>query len=207
MIPSASATVIADISVDTSPLIGHPAGPFSLEFQLNLGGEDSGSGLLWAVLSNFDFSGGSPAGSPNYVGGATGSLASSVTLFDLSFFNQFIQPFTPGSHLSFHMELAPNGFVVFPDEFTFAILDRTGVEIPTTSPFDVFLQVDLRPGADNSNTPVLAFGSDASQSPAAGGPAINIAPPTVTETPEPNFAPIIGAALIALGLYRRRISR
>src|SRR5437868_15463863 len=84
------ASIIYDISVNATPLIGHSAGPFSLEFQLN-DGSGIGDGNNTVVLSNFAFgAGGGQAGSPILNGGTTGALGSSVTIRDSSFFNQFI---------------------------------------------------------------------------------------------------------------------
>ena len=78
-----------DISMNTAPLIGHPAGPFSLEFQLN-DGSGTGDENNTAVLSNLTFGGGAPVGAPSLIGGATGDAGSSITITESSFFNQFI---------------------------------------------------------------------------------------------------------------------
>jgi hypothetical protein len=122
-----------DISMNTAPLIGHAAAPFSLEFQL-IDGNGTGDANNTAVLSNFTFSGGMPVGAPSLVGEATGDARSSISITDSSFFNQFIQQFTPGSELGFHLSLTTNvdaGGV--PDQFTFSILDSSGSELPTQS--------------------------------------------------------------------------
>src|SRR5271167_1357003 len=91
-----------DMSMNTAPLIGHPAGPFSLEFQLN-DGSGTGDDNNTAVLSNFTFGGGAPVGAPSLIGGATGDAGSSITITESSFFNQFIQQFTPGNQLDFDL--------------------------------------------------------------------------------------------------------
>src|SRR5207245_11083515 len=86
------AGIVYNVSLNTSPLIGHAAGPFSLGFQFN-DGIGTGDANNTAVLSAFQFGvGGSAAGVPTLFGGATGSLASGVTLTDSSFFYAFIQP-------------------------------------------------------------------------------------------------------------------
>src|SRR5579884_3177314 len=173
---SSNAAVIYDISITTAALIGHPAGPFSLEAQLN-DGSGTNDANNTATMSGFTFGSGGPTGSPSLTGGATGSLSSSVALTDSSFFNQFIQGFTPGSTLSFKLSLTTNvdaGGV--PDEFSLAILDKTAVEIPTTGPANALLIIDI----DFSSPMVSAFATDTSTSPAAGGPPIRIAAPTVT---------------------------
>jgi hypothetical protein len=76
---------------------------------------------------------------------------------DSDFFNQFIQEFTPGSTLSFDVQMTTNVDAgPTPDAFSFAILDRTLAEIPTFGLADAFLFVDI-----NSPTPtVQAFASD-----------------------------------------------
>src|SRR5260370_28684447 len=95
------AGVVYDVSLNTSPLIGHAAGPFSLGFQLN-DGSGAGDANNTAILSAFQFGvGGSALGTPVLAGGATGSLASGVTITDSSFFNAFSQQFNPGSLLQF----------------------------------------------------------------------------------------------------------
>src|SRR4051812_19466391 len=81
LVPAAArADIIFNVSMNTAPLIGHPAGPFSIDFQLN-----NGSGPLadnTATISNFNFGGGAPAGTPTLIGGASGNLSSSVRLTD-----------------------------------------------------------------------------------------------------------------------------
>lgn len=196
----ASAPLYVGVNLfDTTSLIGHAAGPFSLEFQL-VGGPQADSGAAnTAVLSAFQFFGGGPAGSPTYIGDVSGSLATSVKLTDTTFFNEFIQPFTPGAELRFRLALTSAFIDVPPDEFTFAILDRTGTEIPTRSPLDVFLQIDIT----SDNPPVQAFGTDPTRLPAGVGPGIAIATPNVLPVPEPKLWELIGGALIGMGWYRR----
>ena len=156
MFPTASqAGIIYDISMNTTPLISHSAGPFSLEFQLN-DGSGTGNGNNTVVLSNFIFGGGSAVGIPTTNGGAIGDAGSSVTITDSSFFNQFIQQFTPGNQLGFRLSISTNvesGGT--PDQFSFAILDSGGTELPTQSFFDVFVSIAIGlaepDGSDVSN--------------------------------------------------------
>ena len=108
MCPLASASIIFDVSLDTSPLIGDPAAPFALEFQFN-DGSGLGDGNNTVVLDNFSFgAGGAATGAPSTAGGASGSVGTSVSFVDNEFFNQFVQPFTPGSLLSFRVSLSTN---------------------------------------------------------------------------------------------------
>jgi hypothetical protein len=192
----AHADVIYNISMNTAPLLGHPAGPFSLEFQFNDGSGTADSNNT-AVLNNFLFNGGTPVGGPTITGGVAGNLTSGITLTDSSFFNQFIQGFTPGSALSFLLSLSTNVDTgITPDQFSFAILDKTGTEIPTLAPsfFDVFVQIDIT----TANPPVQAFATNASRTPAGGGPPINIGAPTVSAVPEPSTFMLLSSGLVAL---------
>jgi hypothetical protein len=159
----AHAGVVYNISMNTAPLGGHPASPFSLEFQLN-DGSGTNDGNNTATLTNFVFNGGAAVGSPTLTGGATGNLTSGLSLTDSSFFNQFIQGFMPGGTLSFQLSLSTNiDSGGTPDQFSFAILDKTGTELPTLAPgfFDVFVQIDI----DSANPLVRTFGTDTSRSP------------------------------------------
>ncbi len=119
------ANLMFDVTLDTSGLIGHPAGPFYVDFQLN-DGSGNFAGVNTATISNFMFGDkGSASGNPQLFGGAMGDLSTGVTLKDdAAFINEFIEGFTPGSFLSFHVELTTNvdpGLT--PDGFSFSILD------------------------------------------------------------------------------------
>jgi len=198
----AHASVLYDIAMNTIPLIGHSAGPFSVEFQLN-DGSGTGDGNNTAILSDFMFNGGAPVGSPTLNGSANGDLTSGVTMTDSSFFNQFIQGFLPGGTLSFQLSLSTNiDSGGTPDEFSFAILDKTGTELPTLAPgfFDVFVEIDIA----SANPAVLTFGTDTSRIPAGGGPAINTAAPVATPAvPEPGTILLFPTSLVALLVWKR----
>src|ERR1700755_3278438 len=88
--PAAATSIAFHVQVNTAPLIGNPAGPFFLDFALT-----DGSGTLAApnsvVVSNFNFGGGSAVGAPTLTPGASGSLATSVTLSDAA--NGFVEFF------------------------------------------------------------------------------------------------------------------
>ncbi len=198
---TALADVIYNVSLDTSPLIGDAAGPFSLDFQFT-DGSGTSDGNNTVALSNFDFGAGGGTGSPATSGSVSGDLTSSVTLIDSQFFNEFTQTFTPGAALDFTVDLTTNvdaGGV--PDEFTFAILDNTGAEIPTLGLFDTLLLADI----DSSSPTLFAFGSDTSRGTAATGEAIALDAPIVTSpVPEPSalWVPACGLAMFA---FRRRL--
>ena len=129
----ARAVSVAHITLDTSSLIGHPAGPFYLDFQLN-DGSGFGDGNNTAFVSAIDFGGGSAvAGTENAFGGVSGSLLSGLSLTDTSAFNECFQQFVPGASLTFDVHLTTNVSGLVPDLFAFTILDADMYNIPTTS--------------------------------------------------------------------------
>lgn len=192
---AASADTIYNVTLNTAPLIGHPAGPFAVELQFN-DGNGAGDANNTALLSGFLFGGGGPSGAPMNIGGVAGNLASSITMSDSSFFNQLIQNFVPGGSLAFQLSLTTNldsGGV--PDEFSLSILDSSGFEIPTLGPANALLIIDI----DSSTPTVSAFRADASLvPPGGGGPPIDIAAPQITpvvsRVPEPGSLPLLTAA-------------
>jgi len=199
---TAQGDVIYNVSLDTSPLIGNAAGPFSLDFQFTDGsGINDGNNTV--TLSNFDFGAGGGTGLPTTAGTVSGDLTSGFTLTDSDFLNEFTQTFTPGATLDFTIDLTTNVDAggVPPDEFTFAILDNTGAEIPTLGLFDTLLLADI----DSSNPTLFAYASDTSRGTAATGDPISLDAPIVTSaTPEPSalWLPVCGLAMVAL---RRRL--
>jgi hypothetical protein len=89
------------ISFDTSALIGHAAGPFSLNFQLNDGsGTKDGNNRVSVTSVSFG-RGGSATGTPTVIGGCSGDLEAGVTIKDVELLNSFIQAFVPGDKLTF----------------------------------------------------------------------------------------------------------
>lgn len=200
----AQADAIYDVSIDTSTLIGNAAGPFSLEFQFT-DGSGLGDGNNTVTLAGFNFgAGGGPVGVIALgLGSVSGNLNSGATLTDSSFFNQLIQGFTPGSALSFQVDLTTNLDVGgVPDEFSFSILDNTGTEIPTldSAGFDRILFADI-----SSATPaLLGFASDTSRNAAASGQPIGLSAPVITSpVPEPSARWLIACGLGMLTLLAR----
>jgi len=130
------------VELNTAPLTGNPAGPFSVDFQL-IDGSGAGDDNNTASIGALSFGGGNPSGAPTLVGGASGDSISGVQITDTGFLNEFIQRFIAGTKLSFQIQLTTNPDVGFPDGFTFAILDAGGNTIPTESLSFALVAVDL----------------------------------------------------------------
>src|SRR6266496_955580 len=128
------------ITVNTTSLQGNASGPFVLGFVL-IDASLSGDGNNTAVLSNFDFGGGSAGAIASSGGGVVGNLLSGITLTDSdpSGFNFITSAFTPGTTLSFNLVMTANPDLTLDPssglpgyQFLFVILDSTGQRIATT---------------------------------------------------------------------------
>jgi hypothetical protein len=182
------------VQMNTSALIGHPAGPFSLDFQL-IDGDGVANNTV--TLTNFAFGSGSPSGAPTLTGGASGDLSSQVSLTDTGVLNEFTQGFTPGNTLSFDLSATGHFAGGTPDAFSFAILDKSSSELPTLSSSGAFVQMDFGGGAPTVQT----FASDPNTAPAGGGNPVSIAAPTVqlaSAAPEPSTIGLLACAALPL---------
>jgi hypothetical protein len=188
---------VFQVSLNTTPLIGHPAEPFSIFFSL-LDGSGTGDGNTTVTLSNFAFGGGGAPFEPASNGpGTSGDLTSSVTLNDSDpVSDDFSQEFTQGTQFNFEMNVTTTGSDV--DTFLFGIIDSSGNLIPTLDPLgeDVLLRATI----SGSGTSFSTFPTDPTQDTAAfQQPPIDMTAPVVT--PEPSMKSPAVAAMLLLVLF------
>jgi hypothetical protein len=118
------------VSLDTSGLIGNPAGPFYLDFQFNDG---TGANDNLVKITNINLGGGTVLGPAALFGGVSGDLLSGITLTDSDPFNEFFQSFSAGTYLSFQLSMTNLFTGSVPDVFGFAILDANLYNLATYS--------------------------------------------------------------------------
>lgn len=183
MLPAAAfGNIIHFVSIDTSPLMISPSGPFSLDFQF-IDGSGIGDSNNSVTVDNFNFGTGAPVGVPFVFGSVIGDLSTGIAFTDAEFFNAFNQTFTPGAVLGFTVTMTTNPESIdVPDQFSFAILDGNGFGSPM-----LIAEVGL------GRPTMLAFASD----------ALSLDAPTVNSVPEPSFGWLVGACCLALGLVAR----
>ncbi len=194
---AASQAAVYHISIDTTAFTlpaNLGSAPYSLDLQLNAGDTLNNN---TAVVSNFTFGGGSGAiGLANGLGGATGDIASVVTMIDSSQFNEFYQAFGAGTSLSFDLSLTQVvGAGLTPESFSIAILDGTLANIPTNGLGNTLLMANF----DTTNP--LSIG----QLNLASGTG-DFASVSVTAVPEPTTALCALLACGATVIRRRRLA-
>jgi hypothetical protein len=184
----ANADAIFDVRVDTSSLTSQTVAVFNLF-------PDGSSGNNTATITSITFGGGSAgSGCPVVIQpcaqNATGDLTSSIVLNDSAGFSQFFEDFSPGSTLSFVLDLttnAPTDPSSFPDAFGFTLFDSNG---------------NLLPGADSSTGDYLAISID------SANPTIVSQVPGVTlssaAVPEPDTLSLLAMGCIPLFSGMRR---
>lgn len=136
-----SHAALYQVTITTDSLTSLPAssyGPFSLSLQFNAGGT---LGNNTAVVSNFNFNGGSVIGTATSSGSVTGDISSTVAFNDTSY-SELYQGFNPGTKIQFDLNITNFADSVTPDSFVVAILDSNLNNIPTTLPNNSFVQID-----------------------------------------------------------------
>ncbi|MCC6586717.1 MAG: NF038129 family PEP-CTERM protein [Bryobacterales bacterium] len=186
------------VALDTTGLVAHPAGPFYFQMALT-DGNGFGDGNNTVTLTNFAFGGGSDLGSPVSFGSVSGSLATGVTMTDTSFLTLFVQQFNPGLSLRFTLGLTSEDDIGgIPDGITWAILDNSGLPLPSQTSGDYILAAGL-----DSQPPVFSlYGGDTARSPSTGDP-ISFNAPTVSSVPEPSSVVLVLSGAILAGAVRR----
>ena len=143
--PSLKAQYVEYVTFNTSSLATDDSSnaPFYLDFQLNHGSDPASSTV---TISNISITGGA-AGDPSTIlatAGASGSLQSTITL-TADTTNAFVdlnQAFTPGSTVSFQVNLPLQGQGATPTAFLATILDSSANgTLTTTAPDGVSLNV------------------------------------------------------------------
>jgi len=188
------------ITLDTTPLIGHPAEPFSIAFSL-VDGSGTGDANTTVTLSNFVFGGGGAPFGPAANGpGTSGDLTSSITLNDNNpVSNDFSQEFTQGTQFAFNLSFVTSG--TDSDTFLFGITDSSGNLIPTLDPLGE--NVLLRGIIDSSGITFSTFATDPSQDTATGQqPPIIMGAPLVL--PEPSTGLLTSVSILALLVFAVR---
>jgi hypothetical protein len=187
--------------LNTSAIVGQ--GTYALAFQL-VDGSGTGDADNTVLLSDFNFGGGSASGSLLVFGGATGNVATGLTLTNSDpFFNAAIQGFVPGSSLTFDATFTNNLDTPFPDVFLASIVDPQGNGIPTLDTVnDSFITVTLNGTTTTVNgvtvPPTSLFAADPTQTSYDASAPFNSQLPAPIVTPEPSSLVLLASACLLL---------
>jgi len=195
--PPALADTVVSVSVDTSAIASTPGAEV---FFILTDGNGIGDANNTATLSNSALGLGTPGAidALNTTGGVTGNLSTGLSLADSAFLNLFGQLFTPGTSLSFNLDLTSNldnGGT--PDQFSMIILDANGNPIPNSDPngFGDLLVINI----DSANPVITNYASNL----VTVGSVTTPTPPPVT-TPEPSSILLFGVAILTFVALRGR---
>jgi hypothetical protein len=192
---AASANVIEyQVSVNTSSLSGSLG---SLDLNFNPGPLATEAASLQILNFSTD---GTLDGIPTVTADVTGTLPSSLTFDNASFFNDYFQGFSFGTALTFDISLygpalsSPDGVSTSGSSFAFRMFSDSAGTIPalttdTINGFAVTVNINL-----DGTTTLTDF-----------SPQTNITP--ISATPEPNGAALglLAVALVSLLLFFRRV--
>jgi hypothetical protein len=195
---TASATPLPNltysVTLNLSSLNLDPNGPFSLDFQLNTG---SGNVTNTVTLSNFVFTGGTAAGTPDFTFGTeNGTLATSLILSNAGSGSEFTEAFSSGvSQISFNVSQTPNSEVVTSgtpvnDEFVADIQDSNFNNVPTTDPSGANTLVESALNETATGTSITGH--------------VNEYALEVVAAPEPSSYAMLIGGLVTLGVMLRR---
>lgn len=197
------------VTFNTSALTtlpGSNGGPFELAFVFT-DGSGTGDGNNTVTLSSFTLGGGSVGAlDSGNSGGVPGSLGSTITLSDTSFFNFFGQDFVPGSTLSFDLATTSNvDSGGTPDQLDLFILapgltSSACGAIPTTDPSGncALLQLIFN---SPSGPAAQFFSGTGVYSNVTGGFS------SVIPTPEPTTSALLVTGLVLLLRRRRKVEQ
>jgi hypothetical protein len=181
----ARADEVFTVDLTTTPLTTDPGDqPFSLAFQMVQG--DPANTTNTATIGDFLFGGGSAGTCPldcTTFGNESGNANSTIDLSTSDGFESLIQTFTPGTHLSFTVDLTTNpNSGATPDTFAFSILDSSLFPIPTQDPTTADSLVTIF--IDSTKPTVFAFATDPKTITNAGHVSITMgAPAIITAVP------------------------
>jgi hypothetical protein len=182
-----------DVTVDTSSLAGTSG---SLDFQFNPGPLVSQTADV--QIQNFSSDG--TLGGPILTGDAAGALPGTVSLDNLTGFNDYFTGFTYGSTLSFLLNLSgpavtsPDGVSTSGSEFGFSMYSDPGGAIPVLTS-DSVNGYALTTGINLDGTATITNNSS----------QLTVTTP-VTAAPEPSSLLLLVSGLAGLGLLRKKVN-
>jgi hypothetical protein len=178
------------ITLNTSSLSGAQTLAFSLT---------NGDGVTdnRIQLTNFNFGGGNPLGSPSDQGsGITGSLGAGITIKDSDFLELFSQQFKVGSSLSFDLTATDAFAGGAPDGFLMYLCDATFTTCYSDDPLtDSLVSLPLT-GSPLKTSDFALFGATAQ----------GLNAPAVTSVPEPPLS-FMALALTLAALLARHVGQ
>ena len=182
-----------DVTVDTSSIAGTSG---SLDFQFN-------PGALVTQTANLqieDFTSDGTLGGSILTGDAVGGLPGTVSLDNLTGFNDYFTGFTYGSTLSFLLNLSgpavtsPDGISTSGSEFAFSMFSDAGGTLPVLT-------------SDSVNGYALTAGINLDGTATITNNSTQLAVTTpITAAPEPSMLLLLGSGLTSLIFLRRKVN-